>query len=83
MAVGRREKRGQAVIALTLDDAVPAEVLAKISAAITVDELCTRSNSRNRKYRSYKSYTTYRTYFVKVTLCAIWQSATSTAVSPR
>ncbi len=40
MAVGRREKRGQAVIALTLDDAVPKEVLAKISAAITVDELC-------------------------------------------
>ncbi|HLX64624.1 MAG TPA: phosphoglycerate dehydrogenase [Planctomycetota bacterium] len=40
MAVGRREKRGQAVIALTLDDVVPQNVLAKISAAITVDELC-------------------------------------------
>ncbi len=40
MAVGRREKRGQAVIALTLDDAVPPELLMKISAAITVDELC-------------------------------------------
>ena len=40
MAVGRREKRGQAVIALTLDDVVPPNVLAKISAAITVDELC-------------------------------------------
>jgi len=40
MAVGRREKRGQAVIALTLDDAVTPELLKKISAAITVDELC-------------------------------------------
>ena len=40
MAVGRREKRGQAVIALTLDDAVSQDVLNKISAAITVDELC-------------------------------------------
>ena len=40
MAVGRREKRGQAVIALTLDDHVSAETLKKISAAITVDELC-------------------------------------------
>ena len=40
MAVGRREKRGQAVIALTLDDAVTPDLLKKISAAITVDELC-------------------------------------------
>ncbi len=40
MAVGRREMRGQAVIALTLDNNVNLETLAKISAAITVDELC-------------------------------------------
>jgi D-3-phosphoglycerate dehydrogenase len=40
MAVGRREMRGQAVIALTLDNNVKPETLAKISAAITVDELC-------------------------------------------
>jgi len=39
MAVGRREKRGQAVIALTLDDAVPAPVLEKIRKAITVDDM--------------------------------------------
>jgi D-3-phosphoglycerate dehydrogenase len=40
MAVGRREKRGQAVVALTLDDSIPDEVLKKIGAAIHVDELC-------------------------------------------
>ena len=39
MAVGRREKRGQAVIALTLDDPVPQEVLQKIRLAIVVDDL--------------------------------------------
>ena len=39
MAVGRREKRGQAVIALTLDDHVPPEVLERIRKAIQVDDL--------------------------------------------
>jgi len=39
MAVGRREKRGQAVIALTLDDAVPPAVLECIRHAISVDDL--------------------------------------------
>jgi D-3-phosphoglycerate dehydrogenase len=39
MAVGRREKRGQAVVALTLDDVVTPEVLDHIRKAITVDEL--------------------------------------------
>ena len=39
MAVGRREKRGQAVIALTIDDAAPPEVLQRIREAIHVDEL--------------------------------------------
>jgi D-3-phosphoglycerate dehydrogenase len=39
MAVGRREKRGQAAVALTLDDAVSDEVLARIRQAISVEEL--------------------------------------------
>jgi D-3-phosphoglycerate dehydrogenase len=39
MAVGRREKRGQAAVALTLDDAVTPEVQARIRQAITVEEL--------------------------------------------
>lgn len=39
MAVGRREKRGQAVIALTLDDAAPPEVLQRIRQAVQVDDL--------------------------------------------
>jgi D-3-phosphoglycerate dehydrogenase / 2-oxoglutarate reductase len=39
MAVGRREKRGQAVVALTLDDVVTPQVLEHIRQAITVDEL--------------------------------------------
>jgi len=39
MAVGRREKRGQAVVALTLDDEVKPEVLKKIGDAIKSDEL--------------------------------------------
>jgi D-3-phosphoglycerate dehydrogenase len=39
MAVGRREKRGQAAVALTLDDPVPDEVVQKIRTAVPVDEL--------------------------------------------
>lgn len=39
MAVGRREKRGQAAIALTLDDPVPPEILQRIRQAIQVDDL--------------------------------------------
>ena len=39
MAVGRREKRGQAAVALTLDDAVTPEIQARIRQAITVEEL--------------------------------------------
>jgi D-3-phosphoglycerate dehydrogenase / 2-oxoglutarate reductase len=39
MAVGRREKRGQAVVALTIDDQVSPEVLQRIRSAITVDDL--------------------------------------------
>ncbi|MGD0093380.1 MAG: ACT domain-containing protein [Planctomycetota bacterium] len=39
MAVGRREKRGQAVVALTLDDAAPPAVLQRIREAIAVDDL--------------------------------------------
>jgi D-3-phosphoglycerate dehydrogenase len=39
MAVGRREKRGQAVVALTLDDPVPEEVLERLRKAARIDEL--------------------------------------------
>ena len=39
MAVGRREKRGQAAVALTLDDAVTPEVQQRIRQAITVEDL--------------------------------------------
>ena len=39
MAVGRREKRGQAAIALTLDDPAPADVLARIRQAISSEDL--------------------------------------------
>jgi D-3-phosphoglycerate dehydrogenase / 2-oxoglutarate reductase len=39
MAVGRREKRGQAAVALTLDDPVKPETLEKIGAAIKSDTL--------------------------------------------
>ena len=39
MAVGRREKRGQAAVALTLDDAVAPEVQQRIRAAIGAEEL--------------------------------------------
>lgn len=41
MAVGRREKRGQAVVALTLDDPVPQEVLGRLRQAARIDELYT------------------------------------------
>jgi len=39
MAVGRREKRGQAVVALTLDDPAAPQVLQHIREAIVVDDL--------------------------------------------
>ena len=39
MAVGRREKRGQAVVALTLDDPVPPEVIERLKKAARIDEL--------------------------------------------
>lgn len=39
MAVGRREKRGQAVVALTLDDPAAPQVLQHIREAIAVDDL--------------------------------------------
>jgi len=39
MAVGRREKRGQAVVALTLDDPAAPQVLQRIREAIVVDDL--------------------------------------------
>lgn len=39
MAVGRRQKRGQAVVALTLDEPVPAAVIERIQQAARIDEL--------------------------------------------
>ncbi|MCW8129876.1 MAG: phosphoglycerate dehydrogenase [Planctomycetota bacterium] len=39
MAVGRRQKRGQAVVALTLDDQVPDVVIDRIRKAARIDEL--------------------------------------------
>ena len=39
MTVGRREKRGQAVVALTLDDPVPENVLERLRLAARIDEL--------------------------------------------
>lgn len=39
MAVGRREKRGQAAIALTVDESVPPEVLQKIRTAIQAEDI--------------------------------------------
>jgi D-3-phosphoglycerate dehydrogenase len=39
MAVGRREKRGQAAVVLTLDDTVKPDVLKKIGAAIQTENL--------------------------------------------
>jgi len=39
MTVGRREKRGQAAVALTVDEAVPQQVLEKIRAAVACDQL--------------------------------------------
>ncbi len=39
MAVGRREKRGQAVVALTIDEVVPPAAIEKIKQAIRVEDL--------------------------------------------
>jgi D-3-phosphoglycerate dehydrogenase len=39
MAVGRREKRGQAVVALTLDDPVPPAVLERLRQEAAIEEL--------------------------------------------
>ena len=39
MAVGRREKRGRAMVILTLDDPVPAAVLQRIREAVRVEEM--------------------------------------------
>jgi D-3-phosphoglycerate dehydrogenase len=39
MSVGRNEKRGEAVVVLTVDDPVPEEVLATIRSAIEADEV--------------------------------------------
>lgn len=39
MAVGRRERRGQAVVALTLDDPPPGEVIERLRQAARVEEL--------------------------------------------
>ncbi|MCY3022314.1 MAG: phosphoglycerate dehydrogenase [Planctomycetota bacterium] len=39
MAVGRREKRGQAAVALTLDDPAPPDVLERLRKAVGVDDL--------------------------------------------
>ena len=39
MAVGRREKRGKAVVVLTLDDPVPDDVLARIGESIDSEEI--------------------------------------------
>jgi len=39
MAVGRREKRGRAVVVLTLDDPVPADVLQQMRESAQIDEL--------------------------------------------
>lgn len=39
MAVGRREKRGQAAVALTLDDPAPPDVLQQLRNAVKVDDL--------------------------------------------
>jgi D-3-phosphoglycerate dehydrogenase len=41
MSVGRREKRGRAVVALTVDEPVPAPVLEKLRQAVLVDKLYT------------------------------------------
>jgi len=41
MAVGRREKRGQAVVALTLDDPVPDAIKQRLQQAARIDELYT------------------------------------------
>ena len=39
MSVGRKEKSGEAVVVLTVDDPVPEDVLAKIRAAIEAEEV--------------------------------------------